>query len=50
MNPDESSENILTTFSASFSISRPGSADIRRMLVVTGNGKLIRMVHTLLLV
>ncbi len=43
MNPDESSEKILTTFSASFSILRPGSAEISRMFVVTGNGKLIKI-------
>ena len=43
MNPDESFENILTTLSASFSMSRPGSAEINNMFVVTGNGKLIRI-------
>ena len=43
VNPDESSENILTSFSASFSMSRPGSAEIRSIFVVIGNGKLIKI-------
>ena len=43
MNPEESSEKIFTTFCASFSISNPGSADIKSMFVVTGKGKLIRI-------
>ena len=31
-----------------FSISNPGSAEIRRMFVLTGNGKLIRITLSLL--
>ena len=45
--PIGSSLKILTILLASFSISRPGSADMRRMFVVTGNGKLMRITLSL---